>query len=182
MNIATDRRLILLAARGDQDAFGELVHHHQSSVFNIAYRMLGSHSDAEDVAQEVFIRAYRSFETFDTERPLMPWLKRITINVCLNRIKQNRPTPSVDDLRQQPEEPSPGPEAQTANREREAQVRTAILSLSPQYRAVIELRHFQDLSYSEISKVLDRPITSVKSDLFRARKILGEKLKEYITK
>ncbi len=131
MNIATDRGLTMLAAQGDQDAFGELVRSYQSAVFNVAYRMLGNRRDAEDAAQEAFIRAYRAFDTFDTERPMLPWLKRITINLCLNRIKQNRPFLSLEDGLPPPKEPSPGPETQTSNRERDAQIRTAILSLPP---------------------------------------------------
>jgi len=176
MNIATERGLTLLAAQGNQEAFGKLIHRHQSAIFSVAFRMLGNRPDAEDVAQEAFVRAYRAFDTFDIERPLLPWLKRITINACLNRIKQGRSSPSLDGYLPQIKEPSPGPEAQTTNRERDVQIHTAILSLSPHFRAVIELRHFQGLSYMEISEALDRPLSSIKSDLFRARKILAEKL------
>ncbi|NOY97705.1 MAG: sigma-70 family RNA polymerase sigma factor [Chloroflexi bacterium] len=178
MILANDRGLTLLAARGDQDAFGELVRRHQSAVFNVAYRMLGNRRDAEDAAQETFIRAYRSFSTYDTGRPLRPWLKRIAVNVCLNHIGRSRPLLSLDDGLPPPPEPSPGPEAQTVNRERDARIRDEILSLPPRYRAVIELRHFQELSYAEIAEALDRPLSDVKSDLFRARKMLAQKLKD----
>jgi len=176
MNIATDRGLIIHAAQGDQDAFDELIRRHQSAVFNTALRLLGNRSDAEDAAQESFIRAFHAFNTFDTAYPLLPWLRRITTNVCLNRIKGDKPSLSLDDVLSPPMEPSPGPETQTVNRERDAQIRSAILSLRPLYRAVIELRHFQDLSYAEIAETLDRPLSDVKSDLFRARKLLAETL------
>jgi RNA polymerase sigma-70 factor (ECF subfamily) len=178
MNIANDRSLIKLAAQGDQDAFGELVQLHQSAVFNVAYRMLGNRQDAEDAAQEAFVRAYNAFDRFDVKRPLRPWLKRIVTNLCINRIKATRPELSLENGLPPPKEPKLGPEAQAANRERDAQIRAAILSLPPRYRATIELRHFQDLSYDEIAETLSKPLNTVKSDLFRARKMLAEKLKE----
>jgi RNA polymerase sigma-70 factor (ECF subfamily) len=178
MNISTDRSLTILAAQGDQEAFGKLVRRHQSAIFSVAYRMLGNYRDAEDATQETFIRAYYAFDTFDTTRPLLPWLKRIEINVCLNRIKRDRPISSLDDYLPSLKEGSPAPEVQTTIRERNAEIYTAVLSLPPHFRAVIELRHFQDLSYAEISEVLDRPLSSIKSDLFRARKMLAEKLKD----
>ena len=168
----------MLAAQGDPDAFSELISRHQSVVFNIAYRMLGNRRDAEDAAQDAFIRSFLGLDTFDTGRPFLPWIKQITINICLNRIKKNHPTPSLDEGLPPPREPSPGPEAQTVYRERDTQILAAILSLSPRHRSVIELRHFQNLSYADISEALDRPLSDIKSDLFRARKILAEKLKD----
>ena len=178
MNIANDRSLIELAAQGDQDAFGKLVQRHQSAIFNVAYRMLGNRQDAEDAAQEAFVRAYNAFDSFDVERPLRPWLKRITTNLCINRIKATRAVLSLENGLPPPKEPGAGPEKQTVNRERDVKIRDAILSLPARYRAAIELRHFQDLSYDEIAETLDKPLSTVKSDLFRARKMLAEKLKE----
>ncbi|MCP4142272.1 MAG: sigma-70 family RNA polymerase sigma factor [Chloroflexi bacterium] len=178
MNIAKDRSLTKLAAQGDQNAFGELVQLHQSAVFNVAYRMLGNRQDAEDITQEAFLRAYKAFNKFDTDRPLRPWVKKIVTNLCLNRIKAHRPTLSLENGLPPPKERKPGPEAQSTKREEDRQIRAAILSLTPRYRAVIELRHFQDLSYEEIAKTLSKPLSTVKSDLFRARKMLAEKLQE----
>ena len=178
MKPSTDHNLSILAAQGDREAFCELVRRHQSAIFNIAFRMLGNPMDAEDAAQEAFIRAYQAFDTFDASRPLLPWLKRITTNLCLNRIKQARPTSSLEDEHTPPEEPRAGPETQTLDHERAVQIRRAILSLPARYRAIIELRHFQGLSYAEIGEILDRPLSDVKSDLFRARKKLAELLKD----
>jgi RNA polymerase sigma-70 factor (ECF subfamily) len=178
MNNTTDRSLIILAAQGDRESFGELIRRHQSAMFNVAYRMLGNRHDAEDATQEAFLRAYAAFETFDTGRPLLPWLKRIIINLCLNRLQQERPTSYLEDLLLSPAEPRPGPEKQVVIHERDVQVRLAILSLPPRYRVVIELRHFQSLKYKEISEILDHPLSDVKSDLYRARRMLAEKLKD----
>jgi RNA polymerase sigma-70 factor (ECF subfamily) len=177
MSSAQERGLAMRAAQGDQEAFAEIVHSHQQAVFNVAYRLLGNVRDAEDAAQDAFLRAYQFFDKFDMERPLAPWLKRITTNVCLNRLGAQTPVASLDEDLPPPLDPEPGPEAQISNRQLSNRIRAEILRLPPRYRAVIELRHFQDLRYDEIAQVLERPLSDVKSDLFRARKILAERLK-----
>jgi len=178
MSPASESDLARRAAKGDQAAFAELVRIHQQAVYNVAFRMLGDVHDAEDAAQEAFLRAYKFFDSFDLERPLAPWLKRITLNVCLNHLEAERPDSSLDNDLPPPKDPHPGPEAQTATRQREERIRAEILRLPPRYRAVIELRHFQDMRYDEIAQALKRPLSAVKSDLFRARKLLAERLKD----
>ena len=183
----TDQTLAQQARRGDPDAFGELVRRHQQAVFNVALRMTGSRPDAEDATQETFLRAFRAFKQFDSHRPLAPWLKRIAVNVCLNWYEANRIRPAVTeaDLARPGEAAADldewqanvtTPEQRYLAREQAAAVRAAILQLPPAYRAVIELRHFQNLSYEEIATTLGRPLSSVKSDLFRARKQLAQVL------
>jgi RNA polymerase sigma-70 factor (ECF subfamily) len=176
---ADDRDLALRAIRGDSAAFGELVHCHQTQVFNVAYRLLGNRPDAQDAAQETFIRAYRALASFDPSRPLGPWLKRIAVNVCLNRLEADRTAPLAldDDDESIGPHPGPGPEELTLARESNERVRAEILRLPPRYRAVIELRHWQDLSYVEMAEALRCPLSDVKSDLFRARKLLAQRLK-----
>lgn len=178
MSSAAESELVRRAAGGDQAAFAEIVRLHQQAVYNVAYRMLGNVHDAEDAAQDAFIRAYQFFDKFDVDRPLAPWLKRIAVNVCLNRLNAYKPASPLDDDLPPPKDSHPGPEAQTATRQQQEQIRTAITGLPPQYRAVIELRHFQELSYDEIAHILKRPLSAVKSDLFRARKMLAERLKD----
>lgn len=140
--------------------------------------MLGNKLSAEDAAQDAFIRAHKFFDRFDVERPLAPWLKRIAVNVCLNRINADNPASSLDDNLPPPKDPHPGPEPQTVARLRQERIRGEIVRLPPRYRSVIELRHFQDLSYEEIARTLKRPCSAVKSDLFCARKLLAEGLKD----
>jgi len=175
-----DQSLAERARQGDADAFGELVSRHQAAVFNVAYRLLGIREDAEDAAQEALWRAYRGFGGFDTSRPLAPWLKQIAVNVCLSRLEAWRPEADLpeDDERLPASPAEDDPEQAAQAGELNARLRAEILRLPPRYRAVIELRHFQELSYDEIAAALDRPLSNVKSDLFRARKWLARRLKD----
>jgi RNA polymerase sigma-70 factor (ECF subfamily) len=176
---ADDRDLARRAASGDRHAFSELVRRHQSVVYNVAYRLLGERGEAQDAAQETFLRAYRYLASYDPDKPLAPWLKRIATNLCYDRLKQAPSTPSLDEEAvRPPPDPQPGPEAQTIQRERGERVHQEMLLLPPRYRVVIELRHFQNLSYAEMAEALKRPLSDVKSDLFRARKRLAERLKD----
>ena len=174
MTALTDRDLILRARRGASDAFGELVTRYQTAVFNVCYRMLHEHATAEDLAQETFMRAYNRLHTFDLEREFGPWIRRVAANLCLNHLESQKVTAPLDEERDADE--SARPEEQVEVKERSAQIRNAIASLPPQYRAVVELRHYQELSYDEIAAELNIPLSDVKSHLFRARKILAEKL------
>jgi RNA polymerase sigma-70 factor (ECF subfamily) len=171
MDRAAERELIRLAQGGDAEAFSQLVTRHQRAVFNVTYRLTGNRQEAEDVAQETFVRAYQALRRFDLERPLGPWLYRIATNTALNWIKRRRPEVGLGEEALLPD-PGPGPEAQVLSAERSARLRAVIASLPPNYRAVIELRHFQGLSYREMSESLGVPLSDVKSWLFRARRKL----------
>jgi RNA polymerase sigma-70 factor (ECF subfamily) len=174
MTAPTDRDLIVRARRGANDAFGELVTRYQTGVFNVCYRLLHERSEAEDLAQETFMRAYDRLHTFDLDREFGPWIRRVAANLCLNHLEARKVTAPLDDDRDADE--SQRPERQVEGRERSAQIREALASLPPRYRVVVELRHYQDLSYDEIARELDIPLSDVKSYLFRARKLLAEKL------
>ena len=163
MDAPSDRDLVLRAVRGEVDAFGELVTRHQTSVFNACYRILHERGEAEDMTQETFIRAYGKLKTFDIERSFGPWIRRVAANVCLNYLESQKVTTELDDEKEV--------------RERSGQIHAALASLPPQYRIVVELRHYQEMSYDEIASEMKIPLSDVKSHLFRARKILAEKLK-----
>jgi RNA polymerase sigma-70 factor (ECF subfamily) len=174
MSAPSDRELVLRARRGEMDAFGELVTRYQAGVFNVCYRMTHERREAEDLAQETFLRIYSRLGTFDLERPFGPWVRRAAANLCLNHLEAVRPAAQLDE---RDREQGQGPEAATEARERSEQIRAALAALPPHYRAVIELRHSQKLSYDQIARALKMPLSDVKSHLFRARKILAEKLK-----
>jgi RNA polymerase sigma-70 factor (ECF subfamily) len=191
MTLTDEQHLLQQARQGDETsaaAFGELVRRYQTAVFNIAYRLLGRRVEAEDAAQEAFLRAYRALDRFDVTRPFAPWIKRITVNLCLNWLESAKVKPQLlatemsradrpvdmDDWAQT----APSPEQTLVLEEQSMRLWQAILALPPRYRAAIELRHFQELGYDEMAEALERPLSSVKSDLFRARKMLAEKMKE----
>lgn len=176
-----EQELILRSMQGDVSSFGLLVQSYQSSVFNACYRLTGDRHEAEDLAQEAFFRAYQRMNTFNTTLPFGPWIRRIATNLSINQLeKKKAPVVSVDEDRDQtPDDLQKSPETTLEEAQTSREIRNALLELPLQYRLVIELRHYQDLSYEEISTTLQIPISDVKSHLFRARKILAEKLKAY---
>lgn len=167
-----------MTMHGDQQAFGELVRRYQRSVFNVCYRIMAQRQEAEDMTQEAFLRAYDRLHTYDPERPFGPWIRRIGANLCLNDIKRTKSAavPLDDEWEAPTPRTSDRPEKAQVHKERAESIREAIHSLPEHYRAVIELRHFLDMSYKEISAALEIPLSDVKSHLFRARKTLAERL------
>lgn len=185
-NEPDERSLITRTLAGDDDAFAVLVQLHQTTVYNIAYRMVGQRDVAQSLAQETFLRAFKALDTFDLNRPFGPWLYRIGTNLSINWIKRARlPTVSIESPSRLDEaEPEPldipdssaEPAARFAQTEIQAELRRAIASLPVDYRAVIELRHFQELNYEEIANTLNLPVGTVKTRLFRARRMLRDRL------
>lgn len=170
-----DERATLLCARqGDATAFAELVACHQAAVFNVCLRLLGDRGEAEDAAQEAFLRAYQRLHTFDLSRPFGPWMRTVAANHCYNRLEARKPPhEDIDELAERVVASSATPEQAVLRAETEADVRQAVLQLPPQFRLVIELRHFQELSYEEIAEVTGLSLSTVKTHLFRARKLLA---------
>ena len=154
-------------------------------MYNVAYRLVGERQDALDLTQEAFVRAYHALASFDAARPFGPWINRIVANLALNWLQHRRvPTLPLEltlddgdesETRALPDS-SKDPERVLLANERHQQLHAAILSLPAHYRAVIELRHFQDLSYDAIAATLNIPVSDVKSHLFRARQMLRKYL------
>lgn len=180
-----EEQLIGLARAGQTAAYGELVRRYQSLVFNVALRLCGDPEEAADLSQEAFLRAYRALPTFEAGRPFKPWIARIVTNLTLNRLQQNRQAVSLEtfwpgDMEAAFANSTAEPEKLVLTRERQNAIRQALLALPPAFRAVIELRHFQELSYEEIAATLNLPLSDVKSNLFRARRLLKIRLGENI--
>ncbi len=175
----SDQALVLRTQGGDFEAYGELVGRYQTSVFNVCYRLLGERREAEDLAQETFIRAHTRLRTYDHERPFGPWIRRVATNMCLNHLQSDWRT--VQPLDEEHDLPAPtralDPAAALDQKASQRRIRQAIASLPPHYRAVIELRHFQELSYEEMAEVLSLPLSDIKSHLFRSRRLLAARLK-----
>lgn len=169
-----DSELMSAAAGGDLDAFGELVSRHQRTAWNIAWRMLGDGAEAEDAAQEAFLRIFQSLDRYRPTASFRTYLYRIVTNICLDRARKMNPVimgelpPVAHD--------SPAPDDETIGRERNEAIHAAIHKLPPTQRAAIILRHFDELSYREIAETLDTSEKSVEKLLSRARKSLAKQL------
>jgi RNA polymerase sigma-70 factor (ECF subfamily) len=165
------------AREGDQNAFGRLVVAYQTPIYNLAYRMLGNKVEAEDAAQEAFLRAYTHLRSYDPNRPFRSWLFSIASHYCIDRLRRRRITwlPLEDEFA----EPylmtskNPNPEAVTSRREQEEQIQGLLDTLSPTDRAAITLRYWYDCSYEEIAEMLNLTVSAVKSRLHRARRALA---------
>lgn len=157
------------AQEGDDEAFGRLVETFQAPVYNLCLRMLGDPAEAEDAAQEAFLRAYRAFGRYDPDRPLVTWLLTIASRHCLDRLRRRRPEVPFDPVLH-PGEEGPGPEAQWAAREEQERVHALIARLRPAERAVLVLRYWYDLPLAEIGQALGLSEAAVKSRLHRARR------------
>jgi len=168
-----DRALVRRCLENHPDAAGDLVDRYQQRLFNVALRMLGNVQDAEDVTQTVFLNAFDSLGTYDPKYKFFSWIYRMTVNESLNTLKRRKPTVALeDDL----EILAPGAAADRA--EAEDRVGRALMSLKPDDRAVVVLRHFVSFSYQEIADVLEIPVQTVKSRLFTARERLRFALAE----
>ena len=170
--------LIKRCKRGDRGAFNELVLKFQSPVINMAYSMLSDYSDADDAAQEVFIRVYHGINSFRENSSLTTWIYRITSNVCADMLRKRQRAgetisinaPPDDEGRQtEIKDTAPEPEEKIEQNERQKAVRDAIANLRSEYREVITLCDIEQLSYDETAEILRCPVGTVKSRLNRAR-------------
>lgn len=178
MGQPSDEALAQRAQAGDADAFAELVLRYQRTVLNLAYRMLGDAQQAEDVAQDVFLRAYQSLAQFDPARRFFSWLYRIAINRCLSTRAQRSPDRLGPAAAELIADGAATPEQQALRDESQAVVRQAIAALPEHERALVALRYGADLSYEEIAATLQLPLGTVKVRLFRARQRLAGLLHE----
>jgi RNA polymerase sigma-70 factor (ECF subfamily) len=168
------------ALEGDQDAFAELVYTYQDSVYNLCYRMLSERTEAEDAAQETFLKSYLNLKRYDPARSFKTWLLSIASNHCIDRLRRRRMVwlsieeplpPNVSLASDEPE-----PEEEMIFSQRSEAVQQLIDSLSPEYRAAVVLRYWYDYAYTEIADMLDTTESAIKSRLFRARQMLADKL------
>lgn len=176
-----EQRLIRQAKIGDVTAFAVLLQMHGQFVHNLALRTLNNTQEAEDVAQETFLRAWQGLGSFRAEASLRTWLYRITINLCYNRLprlKADFAALDPDDARPFPER-TRSVEAEMLTTERREQVYTAVDQLPETYRLLITLRHQDGYSYEEIAEITQMPLGTVKTGIFRARQQLRQALTGY---
>jgi RNA polymerase sigma-70 factor (ECF subfamily) len=171
---------IAQAQRGNSEAFSRLVEACQTPVFNLCYRMLNDPYEAEDAAQETFLRAYNNLRRYDNARPFLTWLLSIAAHYCIDQIRKRRMNLlSLDDVVYlDPPDPSPGPESSLSTGEEQKRVRLLLEKLSPQDRAAVIMLYWYDLSYDEIAEALSMTVSAVKSRLHRARQVMAQSWSE----
>jgi len=159
--------------RGDPLAWRELVRRFTPLVYRLAYGMLRSESEAEDATQEVFLRMHRSFESFDSTRPMAPWVARTAYHACLRRLEPalRRATTSTEpeELLAIEDPARPNPEQETERNEALALLARALAELPAQDRALLDLRYREGLSDAEVAEATGMPVNTVKTRIFRAR-------------
>jgi RNA polymerase sigma-70 factor (ECF subfamily) len=179
-----ERALIRRCQESEPGAFNELVQKYERVVYNFAYRLAGNYDDANDVAQEAFVRAYTAMTTFRSDAAFSTWLFRITTNVYLDARKRakSRPSLSLDEFiefeesraERQVEDTGPNPNEILEAKERSEILERAIQTLPDYQRVMVVLYHVHQKSYEEIAQVMEMPIGTVKSRLNRARLALKE--------
>jgi len=176
---ADDRALIARAAQGDAQAFAELVRRHQGWVRRLAFRYTRQGQDAEELAQEIFLRAWRHARSFRGEAAFATWLYRLAVNACLNFRAGRRARPEPLPLSEELESGEPAVGAGISAAEREVRLRQALASLPARQRLALVLASFEDKSYEEIAAAMGTSLSSVESLLFRARRGLAAALRPF---
>lgn len=183
---SSESRLIVAEVlNGNTAAFEILIERYQKLVSHVVFRMIANKSDREDICQEVFIKVYQNLAGFNFECKLSTWIARIAYNACINHLEKKR-VPLLDDLYREDEDnvlekyPS---NAVTPDRYAESQdivtrVRAEIEKMPVHFRAVVTMYHLDGMSYEEIAEATGMPLGTVKSYLFRARKLLKDRLSE----
>jgi RNA polymerase sigma-70 factor (ECF subfamily) len=168
----TDAELVQACLAGDRAAFDVIVERHQRHVYQLCYRFAGNHEDANDLAQDVFVRAYRGLKTFKGQASLGTWLYRIGVNVCLSKVSGKTRHEPLDPLLAASDERIASHQESAADAllrgERAAEVRAAIAKLPRKQRATLVLRVYHDLPHDQIAGILGSSVGAVKANFFHA--------------
>jgi RNA polymerase sigma-70 factor (ECF subfamily) len=172
---AFEREAIAACQRGEREAFDQLVERYQRDVYRLCFRYLGNHEDANDVAQEAFLKAWRGISRFRGDSAFSTWLYRIAVNTCLNYRAARRPPGDEPD--ESLADATPSAAERLVQGEREREVREAIARLPEKQRATLILKLYHELSHQEVAKILGSTVGTVKANLFHAvgnlRKLMG---------
>lgn len=180
------KKRIKQVLKGDQDAYAEIVEIYGEKVFHICYRMLGNRHEAEDIAQEAFLRAYVNIHSFNINLKFSSWLYRIATNLCIDRIRKKKPDYYLDaevagtdglTMYSQIASDTRLPEDDVESLELQETIQREISKLPEKYRTVIVLKYIEELSLNEISKILDMPLGTVKTRIHRGREALRNQLR-----
>jgi RNA polymerase sigma-70 factor, ECF subfamily len=182
------KKRIKQVLKGDQDAFGEIVELYKDKVFQICYRMLGNRHEAEDMAQEAFVRAFVNIRSFNINMKFSTWLYRIATNLCIDRIRKKKPDVYLDaavagtdglDMYSQVAADTVLPEDELESLALQETIQAEISKLPEKYRSPIVLKYIEELSLKEISEILDLPVGTVKTRIHRGREALRKQLRHF---
>lgn len=180
------KKRIKQVIKGDQDAYAEVVEMYKDKVFHVCFRMLGNRHEAEDIAQEAFLRAYVNINSFNIELKFSTWLYRIATNLCIDRIRKKKPDYYLDaevagtdglNMYSQIASDSRLPEEEVQSLELQETIQREISKLPEKYRSVIVLKYIEELSLNEISEILNLPLGTVKTRIHRGREALRNQLR-----
>ncbi len=180
-----DFNLVEMALSGDQKAYAELMSRYRDAIFYMLLKMVNNKSDAEDLTIEAFGKAFKNLKQYTPNYAFSTWLFKIATNNCIDFIRKKRGNHvSIEFSNEDENEPNinlqantPDPEEKMINSQKIKLMREVVTKLKPRYRRLVELRYFKEYSYEEIAQQLDLPIGTVKAQLFRARELLFNILK-----
>jgi RNA polymerase sigma-70 factor (ECF subfamily) len=172
-----DTALVRAFQNGNRDAFDVIVVRHRRQVYHLCRRFVRTHEDASDLAQDVFVRAFKGLQRFKGDASLTTWLYRIGVNVCLNRVAQKRPESAELDEAADVDARAPDPLHELLRGERAVAVQAAIEKLPPKQKATLMLRVYQECSHEEIATTLGSTVGAVKANFFHALGNLRRMLK-----
>lgn len=175
----TDELLVRRFQKGEEAAFDELLERHRARIYGLVCRLAGA-SEAEDLAQDVFVAAYRSLQNFRGEAAFGTWLYRIAVHTCSHHLRRRRPEALELDETEPDQRREGDPLARAMQRELQSEVRRAIDRLPYKLRVVIVLRDIHEMSYEEIASVVGCPIGTVRSRLHYATQRLATELRQYV--
>ena len=178
MSQADDRALVEACLAGDTSAFDVLVERHRKQVYQVCYRFAGNHEDASDLAQDVFVRAYRALRTFKGHSAFSTWLYRVAVNAGLNHVAVKRPVLEAIGSREHEDTQAERPDRAVLRQERAATVRAAIARLPRKQRATMILRMYHELPHEQIAAILGSSVGAVKANFFHALANLKRILQE----
>jgi RNA polymerase sigma-70 factor (ECF subfamily) len=183
-----DRALVARILEGDRDRFTELVKRYEKRVVNYVYRITHRYEEAHDLAQDIFVKVYLALDRYDSKYQFSTWLFRIAQNAAIDVLRKKtisevplaRPSEYEPQKEREFADPGVSPYRALKNKQLSAAIDKAVGNLPPDYRELIQLRHFAELSYEEIATMKKLPLGTVKNKLFRARNLLKEQLDTFV--
>jgi RNA polymerase sigma-70 factor (ECF subfamily) len=183
-----DRALVARILEGDRDRFTELVRRYEKRLVNYIYRITHRYEEAHDLAQEIFVKVYLALDRYDPKYQFSTWLFRIAQNASIDALRKKsisevpmaRTIGGEEEKEREFADGGVSPYRAMKNKQLGAAIDSAVRNLPPDYRELIQLRHFAELSYEEIASMKKLPLGTVKNKLFRARNLLKEELGEFV--